>query len=417
MGRDVVSGPDCSRAIEAHFDSNGSMNQSAIALAIASLCAASLPAQVQELPSPAAAKSSLPNLAVTSNGRAMLSWVESTGTGHSLRFAIREKQGWSKPKEIARGDRWFVNWADYPSVATLSGGRMAAHWLVKSAKGTYDYDVHIAQSADGGDTWSKSLVPHLDGKKAEHGFVSLLPATDGALAAVWLDGREMTTGGGTHGRGAMTLRYVEILADGKLRKPALLDTRVCECCQTSATMTQEGPVVVYRDRSQDEVRDIGVVRRINGVWTKPVLVCRDDWNIAGCPVNGPSIAASGKHVAVAWFTAAESQSRVKLALSHDAGASFGEPIMIDKGNPVGRVEVVMRDDGRAFICWLTHVEDAGAIRMRSIAADGTLRPAVTIAPSGTGRRNGFPQMVCVGNELVFAWTNDGVKVANMPILK
>jgi hypothetical protein len=77
----------------------------------------------------------------------------------------------------------------------------------------------------------------------------------------------------------------------------------------------------------------------------------------------------------------------------------------------------MRDDGRAFVCWLTHVEDAGAIRMRSIAADGTLRPAVTIAPSGTGRRNGFPQMVCVGNELVFAWTNDGVKVANMPILK
>jgi hypothetical protein len=55
--------------------------------------------------------------------------------------------------------------------------------------------------------------------------------------------------------------------------------------------------------------------------------------------------------------------------------------------------------------------------MRSITADGTLRPAVTIAPSGTGRRNGFPQMVCVGNELVFAWTNDGVKVANMPILK
>jgi hypothetical protein len=148
-----------------------------------------------------------------------------------------------------------------------------------------------------------------------------------------------------------------------------------------------------------------------------VLVCRDDWKIAGCPVNGPSIAAAGKHVAVAWFTAAEGKSRVKLALSHDAGSSFDEPIMIDKGSPLGRVEVVMRDDGRAFVCWLTHAEDTGAIRVRSIAVDGTVLPSVTIAASGTGRRNGFPQMVCVGNELVFAWTNDGVKVASMPMVK
>jgi hypothetical protein len=386
---------------------------------MASLLPAVLPAQVQELPSPAAAKSSLPNLTMTSDGRPLLSWVEPAGKGHSLRFAIREKQGWSKPKEVARGDRWFVNWADFPSVVAWPGGRMAAHWLEKSAKGTYDYDVHIAQSTDGGETWSKSLVPHVDGKKTEHGFVSLLPTTDGALSAVWLDGREMKAGDGGHGhgQGAMTLRYVEILGDGTLRKPALLDTRVCECCQTSAAMTQAGPVVVYRDRSQDEVRDIGVVRRVDGVWTKPVLVCRDDWKIAGCPVNGPSIAAAGKHVAVAWFTAAEGKSRVKLALSHDAGSSFDEPIMIDKGSPLGRVEVVMRDDGRAFVCWLTHAEDTGAIRVRSIAVDGTVLPSVTIAASGTGRRNGFPQMVCVGSELVFAWSNDGVKVASMPIVE
>lgn len=386
---------------------------------MASLFLAAPSAQVQKLPSPAAAKSSLPNLAVTSDGRALLSWIEPVGKGHSLRFAIRERQGWSKSKQVASGDRWFINWADFPSVAALPSGRMAAHWMVKSASGTYDYDVHIAQSADGGDTWAKSLVPHRDGKKAEHGFVSLLPTTDGALSAVWLDGREMKAGDGGHGhgRGAMTLRYVEILGDGKLREPALLDAGVCECCQTSAAMTQAGPVVVYRDRSQGEVRDIGVVRLVDGVWTKPELVCRDGWNIAGCPVNGPSVAASGKHVAVAWFTAAESQPRVKLVMSHDAGASFGEPIMIDKGNPLGRVEVVMRDDGRAFVCWLTHVEDAGAIRMRSIEADGTLRPAVTIAACGTGRRNGFPQIVCVGNELVFAWTSDGVKVASMPIVE
>jgi len=41
-----------------------------------------------------------------------------------------------------------------------------------------------------------------------------------------------------------------------------LDTRVCECCQTSVAMTAEGPVVVYGDCSEaeKEIRDISIVR-------------------------------------------------------------------------------------------------------------------------------------------------------------
>tara|TARA_R110002072_G_scaffold141664_2_gene286900 strand:+ start:7297 stop:8472 length:1176 start_codon:yes stop_codon:yes gene_type:complete len=385
----------------------------AIAVGAASMLLMPVFAQVQRLATPAAANSSLPNLCLMADGRVMLSWVEPTEEGHSLQFAVLQKQSWSKRREIASGDRWFINWADFPSVVSLPGGHIAAHWLVKSGKGTYDYDVHIAQSLDSGKTWNKSLVPHLDGKQAEHGFVSLLPTADGTLSAVWLDGREKA--GGAHGVGDMTLRYVEILSDGKLRKPALLDPRVCECCQTSAATTSRGPVVVYRDRSHDEVRDIAVVRCVDGVWSKPVRICRDGWSIAGCPVNGPSIATSGNHVAVAWFTAADGRARVKLARSRDAGASFEDPIFIDKGDPLGRVEVAMHADGRAFVCWLTRVEGAGAIRMRSIAANGTVSPPATVAQCGTGRRNGFPQVVCDGKQLVFAWTNDGVHVAVMPL--
>ena len=36
-------------------------------------------------------------------------------------------------------------------------------------------------------------MPHHDGKKRQHGFVSLLPAPDGKLAAIWLDGRNMAS--------------------------------------------------------------------------------------------------------------------------------------------------------------------------------------------------------------------------------
>src|SRR3712207_8194276 len=65
--------------------------------------------------------------------------------------------------------------------------------LFRSGPGKYAYDVRIAQSADGGATWSPGVVPHRDGVPAEHGFVSLWPAGGDSLGAVWLDGDRKST--------------------------------------------------------------------------------------------------------------------------------------------------------------------------------------------------------------------------------
>jgi hypothetical protein len=387
------------------------------------LCALTLTvsAQVRKLPSPAGAKSGQPNLAVAPDGRVYLSWIERLEAGRfSLRFAVKGKAGkgdesWSKPQVIAEGANWFVNWADFPSMVALPDGSLAAHWLVKSAPGTFDYDVTIARSFDGGKTWSKPFIPHRDGVKAEHGFVSLLPAQDGSLTAVWLDGREMTKGHDAHGHGEMTLRYVKINRAGQLSDEAILDPRVCECCQTSAALTADGPVVVYRDRSDQEIRDISIVRLRDGQWTPPQSVFADNWQINACPVNGPSIAAAGRRVAIAWYTAASDQPRVKLAFSQDAGATFSAPVIVDDGNPAGRVETLLLKDGSALVCWLEKTAEGGAVRVRRIHPNGKLDEAITVATSGTARSNGFPQMAQAGNTLVFAWTGSRVMTATMPL--
>lgn len=375
-------------------------------------------AQVREIPSPAGANSVVPNLTVAPNGRVYLSWIEKLDGGRfSLRFSIKEKDGWSTPRVIAEGTNWFVNWADFPSMIALKDGSLAAHWLVKSAPGTFDYDVTISRSFDGGKTWEKPFVPHRDGVQAEHGFVSLLQAKDGSLAAIWLDGREMKSAkeSHNHGHGNMTLRYVKIKRDGTLTDEALLDTKVCECCQTSAAMTSDGAVAVYRDRSDTEMRDISIVRLRDGKWSEPKTLFPDNWKLNGCPVNGPSIAATGRRVAVAWFTGVNNQSRVKLAFSHDAGANFDAPIIVDDGNPIGRVETLLLDDDSALVVWLEKLSDGGAVRVRRIHPDGKRDEAVTIAPSGTARSNGFPQMVRTGKTLVFAWTSSRVLTATMQL--
>lgn len=343
----------------------------------------------------------------------ILSWVEKIGENrYALRAAIRDEKGWSGPTTVAQGENWFVNWADFPSVIALADGSLAGHWLVKSGSGTYAYNVNISLSKDGGKTWTKPIVPHLDNTKTEHGFVSLIPLSDGRVGAVWLDGRNMKDMKDDHDADkpltvSMTLRFAAIDSNGKLSDEAQLDERVCECCQTSAALTNDGVVAVYRDRSPNEVRDIYSVRQTNGSWGLPQAVHADNWEINGCPVNGPSVSANGRNVAVAWFTAVGSTPHVKVAFSADAGATFGDPIQVDDGETLGRVDALMLPDGSALVCWLSGNAESGAIKVRRIRSDGSVGAAAVIAKTDISRSSGFPRMARLGDEVHFAWTEFG----------
>ena len=366
---------------------------------------------VRGLNSPAGSGSAEPNMYTGIDGRVYLTWIEKQGDKiHALRFAVRNGSEWSAPKTIIEAENLFVNWADFPSLVVLSDGALVAHWLVRSGPDAHAYDVNIARSTDDGKTWSKPLAPHRDGTRTEHGFVSLFPLTGGRAGAIWLDGRNFKDNANEgHGSSTneMTLRYTTVNAKGQLSEEMLLDSRVCDCCQTSAALTSEGPIVVYRDRSEKEIRDISVVRLSKGRWTEPRTLNADGWEIHGCPVNGPSVSADGKRVAVAWFTAAKESARVKVVFSSDAGATFAAPILVDEGSPVGRVDVLMLTDGSALVSWLERTAKGGEVKVRRVRPDGSRDEAITVAESNAARSSGFPQMARAGNEIIFAWTDPG----------
>ena len=364
--------------------------------------------------SPAGVDSREPELSATADGRIILSWVEKVGEKrYALRFATRDASAWSKAGTVAEGGNWFVNWADFPSVIALTDGSLAAHWLVKSGTGTYAYDVNIARSKDGGRTWGKPIVPHTDKTQTEHGFVSLVPLPDGRVGAVWLDGRNLKDVKDHEGDEhtplpvSMTLRYAAIDADGKLSEEALLDDRVCECCQTSAALTSAGAIAVYRDRSDKEIRDIHFVTKQQGNWSAPRPVYSDNWEISGCPVNGPSVSADGRRVAVAWYTGANDSPHVKAAFSNDAGATFSQPIQVDDGETLGRVDVLLLPDLSALVCWLSGTAEGGAIKVRRVQPDSSLGTPAVIAKTDISRSSGFPRMAKFGDEVYFAWTEFG----------
>ena len=165
--------------------------------------------------------------------------------------------------------------------------------------------------------------------------------------------------------------------------------------------------MVYRDRTDQEVRDIAVVRYEKGAWTQPRLVHRDNWKIAACPVNGPAVSAQGNRVAVAWFTAANDQPRVYVAFSRNAADNFATPIRVDDGAPAGRVDVQALPDNGALVSWLERVNDRAEVRIRRIYADGRRGPAKTVATSSAERASGFPHIIWRGKDVVLAWTEPG----------
>jgi hypothetical protein len=363
---------------------------------------------VVEISSPAAAGSSVPNLSAGPGGRVFMSWIDQQrDSTHALRFSVLTGRGWSAPQNISVSEKggWFVNWADFPSLLAIDDNRLAAHWLVRSGTGRYAYDVHVARSADRGRTWTTPTILHRDRSEAEHGFVSLLPLQN-AVGAVWLDGRKHAAAK-SESAGEMTLQFATIDPRGAPAGEVELDSRVCDCCQTAVATTSAGPIVVYRDRSPSEVRDIAVVRLVNGRWTAPRLIHADNWVIPACPVNGPAIAASGRNVVVAWFTGAADQARVNVAFSSDAGRTFRRPIRIDDGEPAGRVDVQFMNDGTALISWLERIGQTAEVRVKRATAKGRVSKARTITTSSGERASGFPHMIYRGSDVVFAWTMPG----------
>lgn len=353
--------------------------------------------------SPSGKNSSLPNL--FSNGdKLLMSWVEMReDTLASLQYAELKGGEWQPSHQILQGNDWFVNWADFPMIVE-NKGHLLSHVLKKSSPDTYSYDVKVNVLPKGSKSWTINLPLHTDGTLTEHGFVSAVPYENNSFFITWLDGRN--TGEKADGsRGAMTLRAAIVSERGEVREETLLDIRTCDCCQTTAAITTNGPVVIYRDRSEEEIRDMSIVRQVAGKWTAPKSIYNDNWKINGCPVNGPKVASLRNNLAVAWFTAAGDQAKVNLVFSNDGGEHFDPPIQVDEADAIGRVDVVLLNADTAIVSWMESKNSRAQLKAVKITSSGKKSESIIIAQMEGSRKTGFPQMELLGDKAYFAWTD------------
>jgi hypothetical protein len=368
------------------------------------------------LENPAGEGARYPNLASDlSNESILVSWLNQTDTISTLMWSKYDQNGWSSPVVIAKGDSFFVNWADFPSIVNWEGSPLAAHWLNRVPGGTYAYHINMSM-ADSENRWSVTFKPHDDMSPTEHGFASFLALDSSRVFGLWLDGQNMAsmahgqmnskdvTSDGADLSKAMTLRSTIIHRDGTKSEELEVDAAVCECCQTSITRSGNKIIAVYRNRDESETREIykAIYDLDSDTWSEPTQLSNDGWVISGCPVNGPQIEAHEETVIATWFNAANNEPKTYAAVSMDGGRNFSEPFLLSEVNTSGRVDVSFNASGDALLTWIS-MGDSYSV-MGTIWQNGTFGTPFSIGEIKGTRASGFPRSASIGDEFLIMWT-------------
>ncbi|MGH8614814.1 MAG: sialidase family protein [Gammaproteobacteria bacterium] len=348
-----------------------------------------------EIATPAPEGSRQHHLATTSDGRLLLSWVEGSGAGSRLRFAVRQGERWSEPRTIAVERRSF---AAPPVVLELTDGALTAAWMthIDKTRDPYAAEIHLARSIDGGRSWNELPKSYPQKARVYDAQLSSAALRSGRLALAWTDTRNEKS----HNRFQLMATVID--QNGGPGPEMTVDNDVCSCCETGMAAQGDNWLLAYRDHLAGEVRDIALAQWQGGKLMTHAV--RDDhWVIQGCPSNGPAVDWKGPRVLVAWFTAADGAGRVKVAFSADNGSRFENPIEID-ADAYGYVGALLLEDGSALLAWRGRAGPVEELRTARIRPDGRVSDRATLY------RGDFPRwpsrhirLAQTGNEVYVAW--------------
>jgi hypothetical protein len=338
---------------------------------------------------------------VMQDGSPLLSWIEKAKDGsYTLKYAIRHGSnasgGWSEPRTVAAGRHFFRHPAEVPEVITLPDGTFMAHWIETPKEESEAEFAYVSASRDGV-KWTTPVLAHKDRSQVQHGLASMVASGDHEASLIWLEA--------LHGEDEpVAMKRTVVSAAGAVLKEEVLDPDVCGCCPTTIVKTARGLLIAYRAHAKGDIRDIATIRYEGGKWTPMKILNADGWKIDACPTNAAAVSAKGDRVAVSWYTGAQDNPRTQIALSTDAGVTFGKPVLISTGHSYGYTSVAIDDDGGATVSWL---EDGGSnarLLVRHVTAGGVPGPVIEVA-KGSKQSLGYPKLLRTGAETWIAWGN------------
>jgi hypothetical protein len=317
-------------------------------------------------------------------------------------------------------------------------------WTSKSPDGTR---LVSSRSDDGGKTFAAAVPVPGSEAPGNRGWESVVTDREGHVAAVWLDHRELASGGHAMAMGANHEHAMG--AEGKTdavaraQRSKILFARtdgagdalpiasgVCYCCKTAlaASPMTGGIFAAWRQVYAGNIRDIAFARSGDGgkTFTAPERVSEDNWMLDGCPENGPSLVVDSRdRIHVVWPTllpAADSTSEPTLALFYamsQDGRTFTPRARIPTGGVARHPQIALAPGGDLFVVWDEQeggTRRVAAARGRSAGSSAVTFVRQTISDAGAAT---YPVVASVLDADVVAWTSGAsgasvIRVARVP---
>jgi hypothetical protein len=353
-----------------------------------------------------------PRVTPMKDGSALLTWLEpETARTAALRYSLRQGGAWSAPGTIVTGQPFSRHPSESPGVIALSKTNLIAYWSQRPPNEkipSQEVDVYFSISTDRGVHWTAPTLANQPGTGEESSYPSAAPLDDKRAALIWLDGANWKK------QKRVTLMSRTVQSDGSATQAAVIDQDTCTCCPTSLVQAGSGLLAAYRGHASENIRDISLLRNVDGRWSQPSAVHVDHWHFAGCPVNGPHLDANQERAVITWFTAAQDQPAVNLAFSDNGGANFSAPIRVDQGNAIGRAQVALLPGRSAAAFWLEHLSGTTRLLARTVHQDGVMETAIEITRSSD---LGYPHAARLPDGILITWAEgDPVRRVHLALL-
>jgi hypothetical protein len=232
-----------------------------------------------------------------------------------------------------------------PKIAFKNNGETIAVYEVKieSEFNPYAGEIHYIVSMDNGNSWSEPQIVH--SSKTPHkgrAFFDMITLSDGEIGVSWLG--ESHLGGGRPVMFAKTNQVNEFVNE------VVVDSIACECCRTAIYSDSKGMIsIVYRDIVNDSIRDISVSTSLdNGKsFSNPICFSGDNWNINGCPHNGPDVVSDKENIYAVWFTGA-SESGIYFAKLNKESLNVEKKLISKNGR---NIQLAIAEDEKPIIVY------------------------------------------------------------------
>ena len=182
---------------------------------------------------------------------------------------------------------------------------------------------------------------------------------------------------------------------------------VCFCCKTAIGVGPGGRInIAWRHIFPDSMRDIAMATSTDGGRTfgPPARVSDDNWQLSGCPDDGPAMAVDGRDVVhLTWPTfLRESEQKAVFYAWTAEGRSFSSRIRLssDDREDAGHPQIAVDGAGVVGVVWDEQHGDDRKVVFRRSSGSGGFGAAEILNTAGSAFN---PFVVGLRSRFVVAW--------------